>query len=43
MDGYEGGYEAGWRKGHPVEAFLEMAWNLLTYAFTSLFGGGSPQ
>ncbi|HEQ2372574.1 TPA: hypothetical protein ACQOLV_000312 [Streptococcus pyogenes] len=38
LDGYEGGYEAGWRKGHPVEAFLEDVWEFLTGVFGSLFG-----
>ncbi|VHF36699.1 hypothetical protein [Streptococcus pyogenes] len=40
MDGYDGGYEAGWRKGHPVEAFLEDVWGFLTSIFDGWFGGG---
>ncbi|HEQ9697593.1 TPA: hypothetical protein ACQN7E_000071 [Streptococcus pyogenes] len=39
-EGYKKGFEEGRREARPIDAFLEMAWNFLTYAFTSLFGGG---
>ncbi|HEP1617774.1 hypothetical protein R2618_04145 [Streptococcus pyogenes] len=39
-DGYDNGFGEGWRKSHPVETFLEIAWYYLTDMFYSLFGDG---